>query len=152
MIFLTDCNALIYLPTHHPSSISISISIPSPIKVHTPPKTHPIHPSIHLHLHPASHQPSIIMAPSNTNRPMPPTALMLRTHTLAHEIVTRDKNAVFDDEYLDLLERFVRDPSESNKQEMLAEFGWGDDGGSRPGMCALVSFNRFRVGEIINPE
>ena len=71
---------------------------------------------------------------------MPLTAQMLRTHTLAHEIVTRDKNAVFDDEYLDQLERFVSDPSESNKQEMMAEFGWGDDGGSRPGKYACCFF------------
>lgn len=64
---------------------------------------------------------------------MPPTGLMLSTHTLAHEIVTRDKNEVFEDRYLDLLERFVVDP-DNRKQEMMGEFGWEDEGGDRPGM------------------
>lgn len=64
-------------------------------------------------------------------RPMPPTGLMLSTHTLAHEIVTRDKNEVFEDKYLDLLERFVVDPD--CKDEMMREYGWVDEEGGRPG-------------------
>lgn len=65
---------------------------------------------------------------------MPPTSTMVSQHTLAHEITTRDKNEVFEDKYLDILEHFVHDPS--RREAMLAEMDMVDDAGARPGSKA----------------
>jgi hypothetical protein len=65
---------------------------------------------------------------------MPPTSLMVSSHTLATEIVTRDKNEVFEDKYLDALEAFVTDPS--RKDAMLSEMDMVDDADARPGSKA----------------
>ena len=79
---------------------------------------------------------------------MPPTGVMLSTHTLAHEIVTRDKNEVFEDRWLDLLERFVVDPK--RREEMMEEYGWVDESGAKPGMfCSVLFVSLFR-GEVLN--
>lgn len=69
-------------------------------------------------------------------RPMPTTRDMVSQHTLAHEVVTRDKKEVFDDEHLDLLERFVSDPS--CKKTMMEEFDWFDEEGQYPGKPILL--------------
>jgi hypothetical protein len=81
-------------------------------------------------------------------RPMPPTGVMLSTHTLAHEIVTRNKNEVFEDRWLDLLERFVVDPE--RKEEMMEEYGWVDESGAKPGLFCSVLYGCSFHGEVLN--
>lgn len=56
---------------------------------------------------------------------------MISQHTLAREMVTREKNEVFDDRCLDLIERFISDPS--RKDAMMNEYGWCDEEGQKPG-------------------
>lgn len=61
---------------------------------------------------------------------------MISQHTLAREMVTREKNEVFDDRCLDLIERFISDPS--RKDAMMNEYGWCDEEGQKPGMLILI--------------
>jgi hypothetical protein len=53
----------------------------------------------------------------------PSTGEMLRTHTLAHEVIARhdDPCPVFDGAELDFLQDYIADPSTANGQRLLAE-------------------------------
>jgi hypothetical protein len=71
--------------------------------------------------------------------PIPPTGQLLRTHTLAHEIITRHdpvthENGVFDLKQLSFLRHFVTNPSA--KAEILRQHDMVDAEGDVPGTRA----------------
>lgn len=69
------------------------------------------------------------------------TGDQIREHKLACSIVNLHgtADAVFDQKSLDLLKRFTDDMSEANRDVILTEYGWIEDGsGSRPGRQALT--------------
>lgn len=82
----------------------------------------------------------------------PSTGDMLRTHTLAHEVIARhdDPCPVFDGAELAYLQDYIADPSTANSERLLAEHQKADQDANQSGDGA--SSKQSLVGFIIARE
>ncbi|EXJ88587.1 hypothetical protein A1O1_05517 [Capronia coronata CBS 617.96] len=78
------------------------------------------------------------------------TGEQIRDHKIACSIINLHgtEDAVFDQSCLDLLKRFTDDVSMANRNDVLAEHGWIDGPGDRPGQQA-VQQNRSLAGLLV---